>query len=148
MAETYLLNKLKSVEQTFNELNRRLADPDIATDPGVSTSSEVSLFTEEVVILMKLGNHPRRTSGARQCLRKQQVIQSCKRWQRWRWKNWRQTRAARDPLEGLLYLAIRTMTKNIMLEIRAGTGGDEASIWGGFGPMYRAMPKPKTGRCW
>jgi len=42
MAETYLLNKLKSVEQTFNELNRRLADPDI--DPGVSTSSK-SLFT-------------------------------------------------------------------------------------------------------
>jgi len=33
MAETYLLNKLKSVEQTFNELNRRLADPDIATNP-------------------------------------------------------------------------------------------------------------------
>jgi len=33
MAETYLLNKLKSVEQTFNELNRRLADPDIASDP-------------------------------------------------------------------------------------------------------------------
>jgi len=32
MAETYLLNKLKSVEQT-NE-NRRLADPDIATDPA------------------------------------------------------------------------------------------------------------------
>jgi len=31
MAETYLLNKLKSVEQTFNELNR-LADPDIATN--------------------------------------------------------------------------------------------------------------------
>ncbi len=33
MAETYLLNKLKSVEQTFNELTRRLGDPDIATDP-------------------------------------------------------------------------------------------------------------------
>ncbi len=32
MAETYLLNKLKSVEQTFNELNRRLADPDIASN--------------------------------------------------------------------------------------------------------------------
>jgi len=48
MAETYLLNKLKSVEQTFNELNRRLADPDNRSC-GVSTSSEVSLFTEEVV---------------------------------------------------------------------------------------------------
>ena len=34
MAESYLLEKLKSVEQTFNELTRRLADPDVATDPG------------------------------------------------------------------------------------------------------------------
>jgi len=48
MAETYLLNKLKSVEQTFNELNR-LADPDIATTYGVSTSSKVSPSLEEVV---------------------------------------------------------------------------------------------------
>ena len=34
MPELYLLNKLTSVEQTFNELTRRLADPDIATDPA------------------------------------------------------------------------------------------------------------------
>ncbi|GFE71615.1 hypothetical protein CFPU101_42250 [Chroococcus sp. FPU101] len=34
MAETYLLEKLKSVEQTYYELTRRLADPDIATKPG------------------------------------------------------------------------------------------------------------------
>ncbi|NEP46522.1 MAG: PCRF domain-containing protein, partial [Okeania sp. SIO2H7] len=34
MTETYLLEKLKSVEQTFKELTRRLADPDIARDPN------------------------------------------------------------------------------------------------------------------
>ncbi|NEQ26246.1 MAG: PCRF domain-containing protein, partial [Microcoleus sp. SIO2G3] len=34
MAESYLLDKLKSVEQTFDELTRRMADPDIARDPG------------------------------------------------------------------------------------------------------------------
>ena len=34
MAESYLLNKLHSVEQTFNELTRRLADPSIATNPN------------------------------------------------------------------------------------------------------------------
>ncbi len=34
MAETYLLDKLKSVEQTYNELTLRLADPDIAKDPS------------------------------------------------------------------------------------------------------------------
>ena len=33
MAESYLLEKLNSVEQTFNELTRRLGDPDVATDP-------------------------------------------------------------------------------------------------------------------
>lgn len=33
MAEAYLLDKLKSVEQTFQEMTRRLADPDIATNP-------------------------------------------------------------------------------------------------------------------
>lgn len=33
MAEAYLLAKLNSVEQTFNELTRRLGDPDIARDP-------------------------------------------------------------------------------------------------------------------
>ncbi|MFM7190310.1 MAG: PCRF domain-containing protein, partial [Microcystaceae cyanobacterium] len=33
MAETYLLDKLQSVEQTYQELTRLLADPDIATNP-------------------------------------------------------------------------------------------------------------------
>ena len=33
MAEAYLLDKLKSIEQTFDELTRRLADPEVATDP-------------------------------------------------------------------------------------------------------------------
>ena len=34
MAEQYLLDKLNSVEQTFHELTRRLADPDVAKDPA------------------------------------------------------------------------------------------------------------------
>ncbi|XTZ09977.1 MAG: hypothetical protein ACQZ3N_07515 [cyanobacterium endosymbiont of Rhopalodia yunnanensis] len=33
MAESYLLEKLESVEQTYKELTYRLADPDIATNP-------------------------------------------------------------------------------------------------------------------
>jgi peptide chain release factor 1 len=33
MAETYLLDKLKSVESTFHELTRQMADPEVATDP-------------------------------------------------------------------------------------------------------------------
>jgi len=33
MAEAYLIEKLNSVEQTFQELTRKLADPDVAQDP-------------------------------------------------------------------------------------------------------------------
>ncbi|MEL6899341.1 MAG: PCRF domain-containing protein, partial [Cyanobacteria bacterium J06606_4] len=33
MAETYLIQKLDSVKQTFEELTRRMADPDVAKDP-------------------------------------------------------------------------------------------------------------------
>jgi peptide chain release factor 1 len=33
MAEAYLIDKLNSVDQTFQELTRRLADPDVAQDP-------------------------------------------------------------------------------------------------------------------
>lgn len=50
MPELYLLNKLKSVEQTFNELNRRLADPDIATDPAeMQRVAKARSSLEEVV---------------------------------------------------------------------------------------------------
>jgi len=70
MAETYLLNKLKSVEQTFNELNRRLADPDIATDPTEFqrvAKSRSSL--EEVVNTYEAWKPPKKNYGARQVLK-------------------------------------------------------------------------------
>ena len=34
MAESYLLDKLKSVEQTFDQFTRQLADPDTAANPA------------------------------------------------------------------------------------------------------------------
>jgi len=51
------------------------ADPDIATDPGVSASSEVSLFLEEWLILIA-ENHPRRDGGS--LAGSSQVIGDCK----------------------------------------------------------------------
>ncbi|MGL5034629.1 MAG: PCRF domain-containing protein, partial [Microcystaceae cyanobacterium] len=33
MAETYLLDKLQSVDQTYQELTQLLADPDVSTNP-------------------------------------------------------------------------------------------------------------------
>ena len=54
MAESYLLDKLKSVEQTFQELTLRLADPDIATNPDeLQKIAKARSSLEETVITYK-----------------------------------------------------------------------------------------------
>lgn len=134
MAEAYLLDKLNSVEQTFNELTRKLADPDVAQDPAeFQKLAKLRSSLEEVVNTFDAWKTTQKDlAGAQQVLKE----------------------AAADPelhsmaaeevaelgtaLEGLeqrlkilLLPSDPNDEKNIMLEIRAGAGGDEASIWAG-----------------
>ena len=134
MAETYLLEKLQSVEQTFNELTRRLADPDIATDPNeMQRVAKARSSLEEVVntydtwkttqqdlagargILKDAGGDPEmQEMAALEVEELQEKLQQLE-------THLKILLLPRDPNDD----------KNIMLEIRAGTGGDEASIWAG-----------------
>ena len=134
MAESYLLDKLKSVEQTFEELTRRLADPDVATNPAelqtvakARSSLEATVNTyhawqatgEELQgakeVLKEASNDPemREMAGAEVQALEAQLAQLEQR------------------LKVLLLPSDPNDDKNIMLEIRAGTGGDEASLWAG-----------------
>lgn len=134
MAETYLLEKLNSVEQTFSELTRRLADPDVAQDPGefqriaqVRSSLEetVNTYQEWKQVQEELAGAQdiyRETAGEPELreMAAQEIEELEKRV---------------DQLEHRLKILLLPRDpnddKNIMLEIRAGTGGDEASIWAG-----------------
>lgn len=133
MAETYLLDKLKSVEQTFEELTRRLGDPDIATNPDelqkiakarssleetVNTYQEWKEAGEELTgakEILKESNDPEMKEMA--ALEVEELEEKLEQLE---------TR-----LKVLLLPSDPNDDKNIMLEIRAGTGGDEASIWAG-----------------
>ncbi|MFN6561701.1 MAG: peptide chain release factor 1 [Nostoc sp. ChiSLP01] len=134
MAESYLLDKLKSVEQTFNELTRRLGDPDTASNPDEYQQIAKSRSSlEEVVNTYEIWKTAQEDLiGARQVLKESTSDPEL------------QEMAALevDELEEKIeYLENRLKVlllprdpndeKNIMLEIRAGTGGDEASIWAG-----------------
>ncbi|MGI2903052.1 peptide chain release factor 1 [Tolypothrix sp. VBCCA 56010] len=134
MAESYLLEKLKSVEQTFNELTRRLADPDTAKNPDEYQKIAKSRSSlEEVVNTYETWKTATEDlTGARQVYKEASSDPEM------------QEMAALevDELEQKIeYLETRLKVlllprdpnddKNIMLEIRAGTGGDEASIWAG-----------------
>jgi peptide chain release factor 1 len=134
MAETYLLEKLKSVEQTFNELTRRLADPDVATDPNeFQRVAKARSSLEEVVnAYEEWKNAQQELIGARQVLKEANGDADL---QAMAIQEVEDLEAEIETLEKRLKILLLPRDpnddKNIMLEIRAGTGGDEASIWAG-----------------
>jgi peptide chain release factor 1 len=134
MAESYLIDKLNSVEQTFNELTRRLADPDVARDPSefqriararASLEETVNTYEEwrkaqsdweeaRQIVKESGGDNELREMAAMEAEELEEKITALEKY-----------------LKVLLLPRDPNDDKNIMLEIRAGTGGDEAGIWAG-----------------
>jgi peptide chain release factor 1 len=134
MAEAYLIEKLNSVEQTFQELTRRLADPDVAQDPVEfqRIAKSRSSLEETVIAYDEWKQTKEELAGAREVykesasdpdLREMASLEVAELEDRL------------DTLEARLKVLLLPRDpnddKNIMLEIRAGAGGDEASIWAG-----------------
>jgi len=134
MAETYLLEKLKSVEQTFNELTRRLADPDTAKNPDEYQKVAKARSSLEAVVntyeTWKIASEE--LVGARQILKEAQSDPELHEMAALEVGELDQKiEYLENRLKVLLLPRDPNDDKNIMLEIRAGTGGDEASIWAG-----------------
>ncbi len=134
MAEQYLLEKLQSVEQTFNELTRRLADPDTASNPDeYQEVAKARAGLEEVVNTYEIWKTTQEElTGAREVAKESQSDPEMHEMAALEVKELEQKV---EELETLLKVLLLPRDpndeKNIMLEIRAGTGGDEASIWAG-----------------
>ncbi|TVQ43899.1 MAG: peptide chain release factor 1 [Gloeocapsa sp. DLM2.Bin57] len=134
MAETYLLDKLKSVEQTYQELTKRLADPDIATNPDElqQVAKARSSMEETVNTYYEWQNVQTELQGAKQVLKEAAGDQELREMAQ---LEVAELEAKSKQLETRLKILLLPRDpnddKNIMLEIRAGTGGDEASIWAG-----------------
>jgi peptide chain release factor 1 len=134
MAEQYLLEKLRSVEQTFNELTRRLADPDTAKNPDeYQKVAKARSGLEEVVNTYETWKIAQEELiGARQILKESQGDAEL---QEMAALEVQELEEKIEYLENRLKILLLPRDpnddKNIMLEIRAGTGGEEASIWAG-----------------
>jgi len=134
MAESYLLNKLQSVEQTYKELTRRLADPDVTGNPGELhrlAKSRASL--EETVNTYEIWQKSQEDLiGAKQIFKESASDPELREMAALEVAELEEKIATlEDQLTILLLPRDPLDEKNIMLEIRAGTGGDEASIWAG-----------------
>ena len=133
MAESYLLDKLKSVEQTFQELTHRLADPDIATNPDElqKIAKARSSLEETVITYRKWQQATEELSGAKEILKEASDPEMKEMASLEINELEEQIEQLETKLKILLLPSDPNDDKNIMLEIRAGTGGDEASIWAG-----------------
>jgi len=134
MAESYLLDKLQSVEQTYKELTRRLADPDVTGNPGELhrlAKSRASL--EETVNTYEIWQKSQEDLiGAKQIFKESASDPELREMAALEVAELEEKIATlEDQLTILLLPRDPLDEKNIMLEIRAGTGGEEASIWAG-----------------
>jgi peptide chain release factor 1 len=134
MAESYLIDKLNSVEQTFNELTRRMSDPDIAKNP--TEFQEVAKARSSLETVVNTYEAWRKTqqdlSEARQIVKESGGDQELQQMAAMEAEELQQSlNDLETRLKVMLLPSDPNDDRNIMLEIRAGTGGDEASIWAG-----------------
>ncbi len=149
MAESYLLNKLKSVEQTFAELTRRLADPDIATNPDElqKVAKARSSLEETVNTYEAWKSTQEELIGAKEIYKEASSEPELQEMAALEVAELEEKSASlEERLKVLLLPRDPNDDKNIMLEIRAGTGGDEASIWAG--DLVRLYSRYGEGQGW
>ncbi|ABC99613.1 peptide chain release factor 1 [Thermostichus sp. MS-CIW-21] len=133
MASAQLIEQLKNVEATFQELTVRLADPDVATDPAelqriAKARSSLEATVQTFHEWQKLTRELKQTEELlREVASDDPELEAMAR------AELEQLRVRQEQLEEKLTLLLLPRDpndeKNIMLEIRAGTGGEEAALW-------------------
>ncbi|CAL5426050.1 unnamed protein product [Camellia sinensis] len=126
MAEPYMITKLESAEKTWKELSVKLADPDV-----VSNNSEYQKLVQSMADLDETFKDCEKQLEESKALAKEAVgdvdmaemiaseIETLSN----------QLKELEEKLKALLLPSDPLDARNILLEVRAGTGGDEAGFW-------------------
>lgn len=134
MAEPYLITKLDSAEKTLKELSVKMADPDVVSNPTEYQKLAQSMAElDEVVAYYRKFKDCERQIEETKALAKEDgnehdmvemiasEIESLSS----------QLKELEEKMKALLLPSDPLDSRNILLEVRAGTGGDEAGIWAG-----------------
>jgi peptide chain release factor 1 len=149
MAEAYLIDKLNSVEQTFQELTHRMADPDVAQDPDEfqRIAKTRSSLEETVMTYHQWKEAVDELKGAKEVYKGAQGDPEMREMAALEVEELEQKlERLENRLKILLLPKDPNDEKSIMLEVRAGTGGDEASIWAG--DLVRMYSRYAEGQGW
>ena len=134
MDSSTLISRLEAATSSFHNLERQLADPDVASDPDrlQSVAKERSRLEPLVVDYTSLQNVLQEREQARTLLRESRGDAEMEELAQLELQSLEQRH---DELIQRLTLALLPKDprdqRSVMLEIRAGAGGDEASLWAG-----------------
>ena len=134
MDSSTLISRLEAATSSFHNLERQLADPDVASDPErlQSVAKERSRLEPLVVDYTSLQNVLQEREQARTLLRESRGDAEMEELAQLELQSLEQRH---DELIQRLTLALLPQDprdqRSVMLEIRAGAGGDEASLWAG-----------------
>ena len=134
MDSSTLISRLEAATSSFHNLERQLADPDVASDPDrlQSVAKERSRLEPLVLDYSSLRNVLHEREQARKLLRESRGDSEMEELAQLELESLDQRH---DELIQRLTVALLPRDprdeRSVMLEIRAGAGGDEASLWAG-----------------
>lgn len=129
-----MITKLESAEKTWKELSVKLADPDIVSNPSEYQKLAQSMAElDEVVSTFKRFKDCEKQLEEAKALAKEDGIDADMAemiaYEIGTLMN--QLKELEENIKVLLLPSDPLDSRNILLEVRAGTGGDEAGIWAG-----------------
>ncbi|XP_058200188.1 peptide chain release factor APG3, chloroplastic [Rhododendron vialii] len=131
MAEPYLIAKLESAEKTWKELSVKMADPDVVSNPSEYQKLAKSLSELDGVVssFRKFKDCEKQLEEAK-ALGKEDVDDDMAQMIASEIETLSNIlQKLEEELKLMLLPSDPLDSRNIMLEVRAGTGGDEAGIW-------------------
>ncbi len=141
-----MIDKLNSVEAKYGELLQRLSDPAVQADPGQYRTSAKALAEIEPLV----EKFREFKSILTQIAQSQEMMESDPDMRELAQEELQSLEARRDALDAEIKVLLLPKDpndeKNVVLEIRAGTGGDEAALFAG--ELFRMYSRYAESQGW
>ncbi|KAJ4727617.1 Peptide chain release factor 1 [Melia azedarach] len=150
-AEPYLIKKLESAEKTWKELSVKLADPDVVSNPSEyqKLAQSMSELDEVVSTYRRFKDCEKQLEETRALAKEDGNDEDMAEMIAYEIESLsNELKELEEKLKVLLLPSDPLDARNIMLEVRAGAGGDEAGIWAGdLARMYQKYSEQNSWRC-
>jgi len=143
-----LLKKLETYEQKYKQFMQKMSDPEVSSDPA--RIKEYGKQISELEGTVKAARSYRKVLSSIQDIKEMQAAEEDEDMKVYLEEELSKNLKEKEALEKNIKLLLSPQDpndqKNVIIEIRAGAGGDEAALFAG--DLYRMYTKYADGRGW